>query len=210
MRNLIWSLVGAIVIALLAVLGLNFLKGKGPRERIKAEDGSKIIVEEVSYYRGNDKIFGKLFKPADENGFYPDSLGPRPVVAFFHEPLKTAWPESIVKSLVPKGIVGYVCAFHGKEKDVRAVIKRLSKEKFADPDLIFVVSDGSCGNEVLDAVAKIGHNVAGLVLVEPKLTGKSAELYHRYGKEFLTVGTERKGEAVDLIEDYLETHGALK
>lgn len=99
MKKVIVSLISALLVALLGVIGLNIFKNASPRERVKADNGSRIIVEELSFYHGNDKIFGKVFKPADEKGFFPDSLGPRPVVIFFHEPLKTAYPEGFVKGL---------------------------------------------------------------------------------------------------------------
>lgn len=141
MKKVIVSLISALLVALLGVIGLNIFKNASPRERVKAENGSRIIVEELSFYHGNDKIFGKVFKPADEKGFFPDSLGPRPVVIFFHEPLKTAYPEGFVKALVPEGLIGYTTAFHEKDKDVEFMVKKISKERFADSDRIYLVGD---------------------------------------------------------------------
>ncbi|MBQ6253535.1 MAG: hypothetical protein IJK05_02620 [Bacteroidales bacterium] len=210
MKKLIISIVGAVLLALLGIMGLNHLKKAGPRERVVSPSGSRIIVEEMSYYIGGDKFFGKLFKPADENGNFPDSIGPMPIIVYFHEPLKTDWPESVVKSLVPDGIIGYTTGFRGKDKDAANLLKRISKEAFAMPGMMFVVSDASCGDQVVNAVARLGHKIQGLALVEPALTGKANETYQRYGREFLTIGTEDKGDAVSLIEDYLEERGALK
>lgn len=207
---MIISIVGAVLLALLGIMGLNHLKKAGPRERVVSPSGSRIIVEEMSYYIGGDKFFGKLFKPADENGNFPDSIGPMPIIVYFHEPLKTDWPESVVKSLVPDGIIGYTTGFRGKDKDAANLLKRISKEAFAMPGMMFVVSDASCGDQVVNAVARLGHKIQGLALVEPALTGKANETYQRYGREFLTIGTEDKGDAVSLIEDYLEERGALK
>ena len=210
MKKLILSLVSVILLALLGIFGLNYLKKNGPRERVVSPDGAKIIVEEMSYYIGGDKLFGKVFKPSDENGNFPDSLGPMPVVVYFHEPLKTEWPENVVKSLVPDGIIGYTCGFRGKDKEAVNLVQRISKESFAQPGMIFVVSDASCGDQVVKAVTKLGHKIQGLVLVEPQLTGKANETYIRFGNEFLTIGTAEKENAVSLIEDYLEERGALK
>ena len=117
MKKLIIALVSAILLSILGIAGLNYMKS-----------GSKIIVEEMSYYVSGEKIFGKLFKPADENGNFPDSLGPLPLVLFFHEPLKTEWAENMMKSLVSKGLVGYTCGFRGSDKDVEALVKRMRKE----------------------------------------------------------------------------------
>ena len=99
MKKLIIALVSAILLSILGIAGLNYMKSNGPRDRVLSPSGSKIIVEEMSYYVSGEKIFGKLFKPADENGNFPDSLGPLPLVLFFHEPLKTEWAENMMKSL---------------------------------------------------------------------------------------------------------------
>ncbi len=80
MKKVIISVVASLLVSLLGIIGLNIFKESSPRERVKAENGSRIIVEELSFYHNSDKIFGKVFKPADEKGFFPDSLGPRPVV----------------------------------------------------------------------------------------------------------------------------------
>ncbi|MBO4279942.1 MAG: hypothetical protein J5891_09095, partial [Spirochaetales bacterium] len=90
------------------------------------------------------------------------------------------------------------------------LVKRIRKEKFVEPDMVFVIGDSSCGDEVVGAAAKLGSRIQGLVLIEPRLTGKASELFLRYGKEFLTIDAAGKGNAVQLIEEYLETRGALK
>ena len=210
MKKIILSIVSVILLALLGLLGFHNLKTNGPRGRVISPTGSKIIVEEMSYYVGGEKIFGRLYKPADDNGNFPDSLGPLPLLAYFHEPLKTEWPENLVKTIVPDGLIGYTCGFRGSEKDAIALIKRLSKEKFVQHGLIFLVADPYCGNEIVNAVSKLGHRIQGLVLIEPELTGKARETYVRYGPEFLTIPESSKGNAVQLIEDYLEERGALK
>ena len=210
MKKIILSLVSVVLLGLLGLFGLNYLKKSNPRERISTPDGSRIIVEEMSYYIGGDKVFGRVYKPADENGNYPDSLGPKPVVIFLHEPLKTDFPESVVKSVVPDGVVGYVSSFKGKAKDAVSIVKRVAREKFAEPDMVFLIGDSSTGDALVQAAAKLGSRIQGLVLVEPALTGRSSELYQRYGKEFLTIDASAKEGAVPLIEDYLETRGALK
>ncbi len=210
MKKLIIALVSAILLSILGIAGLNYMKSNGPRDRVLSPSGSKIIVEEMSYYVSGEKIFGKLFKPADENGNFPDSLGPLPLVLFFHEPLKTEWAENMMKSLVSKGLVGYTCGFRGSDKDVEALVKRMRKEKFVEDGLVFLIADTSCGNEIVKATSRLGHRLQGVVLVEPVLTGKARETYVRYGQEFLTIVDSMKGNAISLIEDYLEERGALK
>lgn len=210
MKKVIVSLISALLVALLGVIGLNIFKNASPRERVKAENGSRIIVEELSFYHGNDKIFGKVFKPADEKGFFPDSLGPRPVVIFFHEPLKTAYQEGFVKALVPEGLIGYTTAFHEKDKDVEFMVRKISKERFADSDRIYLVGDSFASEAVVKAAYKLKKAVSGLILIEPELSDKTAGLVPRLGYDVLTIDAAGKASAKTAAIDYLELRGALK
>lgn len=210
MKKVIVSLIVSLLVALLGIIGLNIFKNASPRERVKAENGSKIIVEELSFYKHNDKIFGKVYKPADENGFFPDSLGPRPVVIFFHEPLKTAYPEGLAKGLVPEGLICYSTAFHENSKDVEFMIKKVGKEKFADPSMIILIGDAYSSDAVVKAAYKMKKGVNGVVLIEPDLSEKASKLVPRLGYDVLTIDTAGKTSARATILDYLELRGALK
>lgn len=210
MKKVIVSLVTSLLVALLGIIGLNMLKGDGPRERVKAENGSRIIVEELSFYKHNDKIFGKVFKPADEKGYFPDSLGPRPVVMFFHEPLKTSFPEGLVKSLVPEGLIGYTTAFHENAKDISFTVKKIGGEKFADAERIILIADSFSSEAAVKASYKLGKAVSGLILIEPELSEKVSGLVPKLGYEVLTIDTAGKTSAKASILDYLELRGALK
>lgn len=210
MKKVVISLVSSLLIALLGIIGLNIFKNSGPRERVKAENGSRIIVEELSFYRHNDKIFGKVFKPADEKGFFPDSLGSRPVIVFFHEPLKTAFPEELVKSLVPEGLVGYTTAFHENANDIRFMVKKIGKEKFADAERIILIGDTFSAEAVVKASYKLGKAVSGLILINPELDEKDSRIVPKLGYEVLTINDAGKTSARNTILDYLETRGALK
>ncbi len=210
MKKVIISAVASLLVALLGIIGLNIFKESSPRERVKAENGSRIIVEELSFYRHGDKIFGKVFKPADENGFFPDSLGPRPVVVFFHEPLKTAFPEGLVKSLVPEGLVGYTTAFHENAKDISFMVKKIGKEKFADAERIILIADSFSTEAAVKASYRLGRAVSGLILIEPELNEKASRLVPKLGYEVLTIDAAGKTSARTSILDYLETRGALK
>ena len=120
MKKVIVSLIVSLLAAMLGIVGLNLFKDAGPRERMKAENGSRIIVEELSFYRHGDKVFGKIFKPTDENGFFPDSLGPRPVLIFFHEPLKTAVTKAAYR--LKKSVSGLILI----EPEVSESVSRLT------------------------------------------------------------------------------------
>ena len=190
MKKLIISIGSAILLALLAIIGLNIYSGRGPRERVKAPDGSKVVTEELSYYVQGKKVFGKLFRPDDSDA------SKKPLVIYFHEPLKTGYPETVLKTLVTEGLVGYATGFRGKDKDAVTIVKRLSKEEFAEKDMVFLISDAFCADEVIVAASRLGHRIQGLVLIEPNPKGKAREIYQAYGREFLTVSSSQKGNAV--------------
>jgi len=210
MKKLIIGLISAILLTILGIAGLNQMKSNGPRTRVISPTGSKIIVEEMSYYIRGEKYFGKVFKPAGENQDSLSTPSQLPALIYFHEPLKIEWPEKLLKSLVPDGVIGYACGFRAGEKEALETIKRLRGENFIQSDMVFIISDSSCGNEVVKAVSKLGHKIQGLILIEPSLTGKARETYVRYGREFLTIPESSKGNAVSMIEEYLEERGALK
>lgn len=210
MKKVIVSLIVSLLAAMLGIVGLNLFKDAGPRERMKAENGSRIIVEELSFYRHGDKVFGKIFKPTDENGFFPDFLGPRPVIIFFHEPLKTAYPEGLLKSLVPEGLIGYSTAFHERGNDVRFMVKKIRKEKFADAERIILIADTFSAEAVTKAAYRLKKSVSGLILIEPEVSESVSRLTPKLGYEVLTVSTTEKTSARIKILDYLEIRGALK
>lgn len=210
MKKVIVSLIVSLLAAMLGIVCLNLFKDAGPRERMKAENGSRIIVEELSFYRHGDKVFGKIFKPTDENGFFPDSLGPRPVIIFFHEPLKTAYPEGLLKSLVPEGLIGYSTAFHERGNDVRFMVKKIRKEKFADAERIILIADTFSAEAVTKAAYRLKKSVSGLILIEPEVSESVSRLTPKLGYEVLTVSTSEKTSARIKILDYLEIRGALK
>ena len=210
MKKVIVSLIVSLLAAMLGIVGLNLFKDAGPRERMKAENGSRIIVEELSFYRHGDKVFGKIFKPTDENGFFPDSLGPRPVIIFFHEPLKPAYPEGLLKSLVPEGLIGYSTAFHERGNDVRFMVKKIRKEKFADAERIILIADTFSAEAVTKAAYRLKKSVSGLILIEPEVSESVSRLTPKLGYEVLTVSTSEKTSARIKILDYLEIRGALK
>ena len=210
MKKVIVSLIVSLLAAMLGIVGLNLFKDAGARERMKAENGSRIIVEELSFYRHGDKVFGKIFKPTDENGFFPDALGPRPVIIFFHEPLKTAYPEGLLKSLVPEGLIGYSTAFHERSNDVRFMVKKIRKEKFADAERIILIADTFSAEAVTKAAYRLKKSVSGLILIEPEVSESVSRLTPKLGYEVLTVSTSEKTSARIKILDYLEIRGALK
>lgn len=203
-------MVTTVLVALLGIVGLKMFSGKGPREHVKTESGSNVVMEELSFYRGGTKVFGKVVKPADENGSYPDSLGKRPVLLYFHEPLKTAYPESLIQELSADGVIGYVTAFHGNEKDIEFIVKKISKEKFADKDRMFIIADSTSSSAAVKAAGKLGEAVSGLILIKPSLDDKAKATLRKLGYEVLGLNTSNKDVVYDNASCYLEINGALK
>lgn len=209
MKKFIVYLASAVIASLLGLGGWLVFKGDGPRERVKADNGEKVIVEELSYYVGGGKVFGKVFKPTDENGLFSDSMGERPAVVFFHEPLATSFPQATLTSLSCKGLVGHMCSPR-KARQAEACLEKILGEKFVEKDLVFVVADGPSAEIAAEAAARQKKAVAGLVLIgasDEVLQGKNLR---KYGKEPLVIADADKSKAVARILEYLEINGALK
>ena len=210
MKKLIGTIVAVILLALLGVLGINIFKGMGPRERVKAEDGERLVVEDLGWYSHGEKQCGKIWKPADENGCFPDSMGTRPVVIFFHDPMKSKEAGSLISRLVSQGVIGYTIACPDKEKDIETIIRKMGKESFADKDLIFIIADTYAADATVKAILKVGSKTAGLILIGHELQGKSAVTVRQHASEILEIDKNQKSQALDLITDYMEIRGAFK
>lgn len=209
MRKLIGSLVIAIIAGALGIGAWMFFKDNGPRERVEAGNGSKVIVEELSYYSHGEKLFGKVFKPADENGNFPDSLGRRPAVIFFHEPLHTSLPQSMLTSLASNGLIGYMSALHD-DKDAVTVLSKIRSEKFVEKDLVFFIADSASSENAIKAAAKNRKEVAGIALIDPPKSVIESKSMKKYGKKPLIIESSETANAPKLILEYLESLGALK
>ncbi len=166
MKKLIGRLALAIIAALLGYGGWSLYKNAGPRERVTGENGTRVLVEELSYYNHGDKVFGRVFKPGDENGNFPDSLGTRPLVLYLHAPLKSAASEAILRSVVCKGVIGFSAGFHGGKSEIAFLVKKLASERFVDRDLIFLVTDGPADEAAYAFARKRRNGVAGHLAVD--------------------------------------------
>ena len=209
MRKFIISLIFIIIAGALGIGGWLIFKDDGPRERVDGENGTKVIVEELSYYSHGKKLYGKVFKPADENGTFSDSLGRRPAVIFLHEPLHTALPQSTLASLSSHGIIGYMASLHEPD-DAETVLKKIREEKYVEKDLIFLVADSTSSEAVLGTAAKNRKKVAGVALIGPSEELLKSKNMRKFRKDALVVSSDEKSTAARQILEYLESHGALK
>ena len=112
--------------------------------------------------------------------------------------------------MVPEGLIGDTTAFHEKGKDVEFIVKKIGKERFADSDRIYLVSDTFASEAVVKAAYKLKKTVSGLMLIEPELSDKTAGLIPKLGYDVLTIDASGKSSAKDKAIDYLELRGALK
>ena len=175
-----------IVLAVLAVLavGLGFgvhyyLKSHSPRQVIVTRHSPNIYVEELSYFDGLDKIYGKVYKPQD-------TLGAKPLIIFCAGigTNSDVWDETC-RMAARKGMVAYTFDFRGgfpgsrssgnpldmsvksERKDLEFVLKRLRREPFVDKDHVYLMGHSQGG--LIAALVGAGYRkeVAGMVLLAP-------------------------------------------
>ena len=210
MKKVIISVIILIVLALLAVLGIRLVNEGSPRSHETTREGTEIISEALSWYRGGEKISGKIFKPCDENGVFDTSFGARPLVVFFHDPMKTVSAGKLIARLVPMGVIGYSVDCPAKAEDMSFLISKMGKQEYVDKDRIFIIADSSSSDKAVNALLKVGRKTAGAILLEPRLQGKAAVTVDRHGAELLVVTEEQSADAFGLIRDYMEERGAFK
>jgi len=207
MKKLLLSLAAALVLASLGFFGWKAFGPEKVRERITTREGTNVVSEELSYYLHGKKAFGKVYKPCDEDGRSVESEGTRPVVLFFHEPLKTAFAGKKAQALAGRGIFACTFACDGNERTVRNLAAKVTGERFADRDLVFLAADGFSGGAVATAALKLKDKAAGMILFAPSLDEKTLRQLPRLPYETLSAGADAK---MDEVFAYLEEHGAMK
>ncbi|MGN0201984.1 MAG: hypothetical protein ACI399_03660 [Candidatus Cryptobacteroides sp.] len=199
-----------ILLALLSVLGINFVKNSGPRRYENSSEGGGIVTEQLSWYRGGRKLTGKIIKPCGEKGTFDLAFGARPLVMYVHDPMKVSAAEKFTKELVPMGVIGYNVACPEKAEDIVFLIKKMGALEYVDKDRIFLIADPCAADKTVNALLKAGRKTAGAVLLEPLLQGKAAVTVKEHEAELLVVSGEQRGNALGLITDYMEERGAFK
>ena len=107
-------------------------------------------------------------------------------------------------------MIGYSTAFHERGNDVRFMVKKIRKEKFADAERIILIADTFSAEAVTKAAYRLKKSVSGLILIEPEVSESVSRLTPKLGYEVLTVSTSEKTSARIKILHHLETRGALK
>jgi len=178
---------GIITAIIAAVLGggifggVKYYQSHSPRTVIKTDGGGQIHIEELSFFSGGDKIYGRIYKPQD-------TLGKKPVLIYSHGLGQTGdEAEGICKLAAAKGYVAYHFDFRGggphsrsdgkmtkmslitEKQDLNLVIKRLSKEDIVDSDRIYLIGHSLGGAVSASYAADHPKRIAGLVLLAPAL-----------------------------------------
>lgn len=170
-----------LVIALIGgagVLTLKYIqKSMSPRQVLKGDDGSKIFCEELSFYGGDGKIYGKVYKPQD-------TLGRKKVVIYCHDiGGDSNEGKAFCEMAAKKGYVAYSFDFMGGSANSRSdgrlnemsvltevanlveVIKRIRKEEFAKKNSSYIAGYGLGGAVAALAASEMKKEVAGLILI---------------------------------------------
>ena len=175
----------AVSAATLAILagallgGIKYLQNQSPRQIVKTEGKQPVAVEELSYFNGKDKIFGKIYKPAD-------SLGRHPAVVFCHGlAVNGDFGDAFCREAAGMGYVAYTFDFRGGSEDSRStgdmtrmsiltqkadletVLHRLRGEKFVDGNRIYLIGHSQGGLVASEAATEKHNGIAGMILLAP-------------------------------------------
>ena len=156
-----------------------------PRQTIRT-GGTKVHVEELSFFDGMEKTYGKLYRPAD------DSLGKHPVLIFCHGiSVNGDWGDPYCRAAAAKGFYAYTFDFSGgsltsrstgkntmqmtvetETKQFLFVLERIRKEPFTDRSKVFVAGHSLGGLVAALAPKESRRSIARLVLLSPSPLGK--------------------------------------
>lgn len=175
--------IGIAVVALLMGGGFfgvkTYLANQSPRKVVKSSDGTAIHIEEMSFYDGLSKIYGKAYMPQD-------TLGRKPVLIYCHG-LGQNGDESdaLCRLAAGKGYVAYTFDFRSggprsrstdlpegmsvetERKDLEMVLQRIRKESFTDKGKVFLMGHSQGGLVAGLVGSSFRREVAGLILIAP-------------------------------------------
>lgn len=171
------ALLAAALIGGAATFGIHLIKTISPRHTFTSDSGAKVYCEELSFYTGNGKIYGKVYKPQD-------TLGRKNVLIYCHDiggNLNDG--KAFCEAAARKGLVAYSFDFMGGSPESRSdgnlrdmsvrteadnlkeVIGRINKEDFAKKRSIYLVGYGMGGAVAAIAASELKKETAGIVLI---------------------------------------------
>ena len=180
MKKLKITGIALIAAALLTGGGYLVLKNLNPRQRVKGENGAKIVVEALSYYNSSgQKISGRIYRQEGISGKLP-------LAVFCHGFGSTMHSgDDFCKALASRGWAAYAFDFRGGSRnstsdgstldmsvmteveDATLVLKKLGKEKFVDRKNVFLIGQSQGGEVAALTAADLKKDVSGLVLIFP-------------------------------------------
>ena len=157
----------------------SYIDSQSPRKVVKGTSGTAIHIEEVSFYEGLNKIYGKAYMPQD-------TLGRKPVVIYCHG-LGQNGDESdaLCRLAAGKGYVAYTFDFRSggpasrstelpggmsvetERKDLETVVQRIRKEDFTDKGKVFLMGHSQGGLVAALVGSSFRREVAGMILIAP-------------------------------------------
>lgn len=167
-----------------------YLAHLSPRKVIKT-DGGIVHVEEMSFYEGLSKVFGKVYLPQD-------STGRKPVLIYCHGLGQTGdESDALCRLAAGKGYVAYSFDFRSgsprsrssdlpagmsvetERKDLELVLNRIRKESFTDKGKVFLMGHSQGGLVAALVGASFRREVAGMILLAPafNIPDSGRELY---------------------------------
>jgi pimeloyl-ACP methyl ester carboxylesterase len=179
-----WKKIGIAAGALAVAAGLFFggkalMRNKSDKGVVTGENKWK--VEELSYFDGLDKLYGKIYTPSEMKG-------PFTTVIFCHGISATGdWGSDICKSLASNGFAAYAFDFRGgsafsrssslgtsemslktEVDDLKKVIKKIAKEDFCNGKIV-LMGHSLGGLTALQTAATERRKIDGLVLLAPAM-----------------------------------------
>lgn len=191
----------AAVLAILGGIAYHFIHGLTPRKTITSYTGVEVEVEPMGFYRGDGKIYGRVYRPVlvDE--------GNRPAVIYCQS---NEHGERWCKALAGKGFLCYSFDFAGdgekaRMEDLTAVLKGIRDQRHVDADRIFLL--GESNGCMTASLTFFDHPklASGLILVSPGFNPlEISRKARRFKGDILVVdGSQAMWNAATEIADYI-------
>jgi pimeloyl-ACP methyl ester carboxylesterase len=195
------TFITAAVLAVIGGIAYHFINGLSPRDTVTSYTGVKVDVEPMSFYRGGDKISGRIYRPVLENA---DRI---PVVIYCQN---ISYGEHWCKDLAGKGFLCYCFDFAGDgEKariaDLGAVVKNIGEQRCADPGHIYLLGESNGCKTASLTFFDHPKQIAGLILISPGFNPlELSRKARRFKGDILVVdGAQAKWNAATEIADYI-------
>ena len=174
--------IGTLAVALTAGALWFLLRNTGPRDTVKGSSGTKIDIEELSFYIKGEKIFGKVYRPSS------DTLVKLPAVVVCHDIGRSADDcDALCRRIADQGLIGYCFDFRGgsdysrssgdtfemsartEAEDVKGILKALRKIPYIKDSRIYLAGEGLGALAAAMAAASDNSLARALILISPSV-----------------------------------------